>query len=52
VLLAGEQQVHVRHALRTQRRDDGLGLGRRDDCVLVALEDRQRGVESVDVVDR
>jgi hypothetical protein len=52
VLLPGEQQVDVRHALLAERGDDRLGLRRRDDGVLVALEHRQRGVERVDVVDR
>ena len=45
VLLALEGEVGDRHALGPQRLDDHLGLVRRHDLVLEALEHGQRAVE-------
>ena len=52
VLLALEGQVGDRHALGPQGVDDHLGLRRRHDLVLEALQHDERAVEPVDVVDR
>jgi hypothetical protein len=48
VVLAGEQQVGVRQVLLPERVDDLLGLGRRHDPVLGALEDEDRARDPVD----
>ena len=51
VTLALEREVGVRDRLRGQRRDDRLGLRRRHDPVVEALEDEDRGREPVGEVD-
>ena len=52
VLLAGEQEIADRIALAPQRLDHGLGLVRRHDGVLVALEEDHRLRQPVRVIER
>ena len=52
VTLALEREVGVRDRLLGQRRDDRLGLRRRHDPVVEALEDQDRGREAVREVAR
>ena len=52
VALALEREVGMRDAVRGQRRDDRLGLRRRHDLVVEALEDEDRARDPVGEVDR
>ena len=52
VALALEREVHDGQALGPHGLDDHLGLGRRDDLVVEALEHGERAVDAVDVEQR
>src|SRR5215472_8477090 len=52
MLLAVEQKIADRNASGLQRRNHELGLARRDDAVLRALEEDHWRREAIDVIDR